>query len=765
MITPAAADPDLQRAMALHRQGQLAQAVGFYRSALVRQPGHLDALQMLGLALNGLGQPEAALQQFELALRVAPGHAGVQFNRGLVLLQLQRTPAALEAFDGVLRADPRHAKAHWMRATALRGLDRLDDALSSLATAATLWPQPEALWVERGAWLYQAGRFAEALEAFEQVLQKQPAQLDALINAGSTLIRLGRPEEAARVLERAVAAHPQAADAHYNLGLALARAGRGTEAIRRYDEALRLAPGLAEAWLNRGVARQQQNDAAAAIADFRQVLALQPGHADAMSNLASALADAGELAEADLLYQQLLQASPTRELTVDALLHTRMRHCDWTDFTLLRERVERAVASGVLVTPARLFPASGDPQLQKACAERYAQAKFPPRREVPAFAAARAGERIRVGYFSSDFHGHATAFLMARLFELHDRGRFEVTAFCLGAPPEDAMRRRLRAAFEHFVDLAGLADQAAVEAARARRLDIAIDLKGLSQGARPQLFAERVAPVQIGYLGYPNTMGSPAFDYLVADATLVPPGHRAHYSERILALPHSYQANDDTRALMPPMGGREDAGLPAGGFVFCSFNNPYKITPEVFDVWMRLLARVPGSVLWQFAGHAGAMRNLHEAARSRGVDPARLVFARPVKPDDHLARHALADLFLDTAPCNAHTTASDALWAGLPLLTLQGETFAGRVAASLLHAVGLPELVTHSLPAYEAKAFELATRPGELQALRERLAVSRGTQPLFDSQRFTRGFERGLRLVHERRLAGLPPDHVDVPAH
>jgi len=374
-----------------------------------------------------------------------------------------------------------------------------------------------------------------------------------------------------------------------------------------------------------------------------------------------------------------------------------------------------------------------------------------------------ARHRIRLGYFSADLYHHATANLMAGLFEQHDRSCFEVIAFSFGPSKADAMRRRLEGAFDQFHDVGYLSDSGIAELATRIGIDIAIDLKGFTQHARSGIFAQRVAPLQVNYLGYPGTMAADYIDYLIADQDVIPSGHTAHYREKIVWLPHCYQVNDDRRALADDTFNRRGAGLPEQGFVFCCFNNNWKITPAVFSLWMQLLQRVPGSVLWLLEDTPLAAANLRRAAAAHGIAAGRLVFAPRMSLDQHLARHRVADLFLDTLPYNAHTTASDALWAGLPVITRQGETFASRVAASLLKAVGLPELITASADAYLALALELANDAPRLAALHQKLADNRLVQPLFDTRLFARHIEAGYTAMWQRYQAGLPPDHITVP--
>jgi len=371
-------------------------------------------------------------------------------------------------------------------------------------------------------------------------------------------------------------------------------------------------------------------------------------------------------------------------------------------------------------------------------------------------------ERIRVAYVSADFHAHATSMLMAGIFEQHDRRRFETIAISFGRDDGSRMRGRVKQAFERFIDVRGKSDAEIAQAMREMEIDIAIDLKGYTSEARPAVFSLKPAPLQVNYLGFPGTMGASFMDYLIADRIVLPDEHKAFYSEQVVTLPGTYQPNDRSRETAEAPAGRASVGLPEQGFVFCCFNNSYKIQPSVFDIWMRLLRGVPESVLWLLDDNAAATRNLRQEAATRGVDAGRLVFAARVDLPEHLARHRLADLFLDTLPYNAHTTASDALWTGLPVVTCMGNTFAGRVAASVLHAAGLPELVTPSLADYEAMALRLARDPAALAGIKSRLAHNRETAPLFDAARFTRHLEAAYITMHERCQRGLAPAGFSV---
>jgi protein O-GlcNAc transferase len=750
----------LGQAVALHRQGRFAAAADLLRGFVRRRPEHFDALHILGLTEIQLQKPAEALALFERAAAIRPKHAMLNSNRGLLLQGLGRLSEALQAFDVALETDPGYGKALAARTAILLWLGRHEEAQAGYERAIAASPGEAALHIQHGTLLYRFARYEQALSSFERAVQLQPAHADAHVNLGCTLIKLSRHAQALQTLDRAIALGGALADVHFNRGIALAGLARYEDAIASYDSALALQPLFAEALKNRGVARAQLKHRQLALADFDQALQFAPDDAQTHVARAGLLYEMGRVEEAITSYERALAINPELDFLLDSLLQARMYVCDWRDFEENVALLEQGIGSSRLVSPTALFPLSDSAALQRTCAEIYAASKYPyqplpaePRRMGT-------GGRIRVGYFSADFFAHATAFLMAGLFEHHDKSRFEITAFSFGSPPEDATRQRLRGAFERFVDLKGMTDTEVAALARELEIDIAVDLKGLTQHGRPGIFARRAAPAQVSYLGYPCTMGAPYMDYLVADRTVVV--DPAHYTEKIVYLPNSYQANDDSRAISSGAASRAELGLPEQGFVFCCFNISYKITPPVFDVWMRLLSRVENSVLWLIDSGEPVSRNLRREAQARGIAPDRLVFAKRLDLGDHLARHQAADLFLDTLPCNAHTTASDALWSGLPLLTCMGETFASRVSASLLHAVGLPELVTYSLEAYEALAFELATSASKLADLRSRLVSNRLSHPLFDTAGFTKHLEAAYAMIHARVAAGLPPDHLVV---
>ena len=649
--------------------------------------------------------------------------------------------------------------------------------------------------VQLGLALHRQGRLGEARDFYRQALQRQPRHFSALHLLGVLAAQSKEPQRAVELIGEALSIDPRSAPAHNNYGNALRELGRHEAALRSFDTAILLNPGYAEAYCNRGLvlAELKRHDAAmenfgqalalrpnsaethmsrgnslrelgqyeAAVAGYEQAIALKPGYAEAHAARGIALFGLRRYDEALAGYDAALALKPDLK-DIDGLrLYTKLQICDWSGLDAEVARLTARISSGEAATfPLCAMTLSDSAALHRRTAELWVRQEFP---RHPAFAEIpryTGHERIRIGYFSADFREHAVSSLIAGLFESHDRSQFELTAFSLGREVRDGMRARIEKAFDRFVDVRTLSDPEVVQLARRLEIDIAVDLGGYSDGARPAIFAMRAAPLQVGYLGYPGTSGSDCIDYLAADSTLIPREEQRHYSEKIIYLPDSYQVNDSARSISDTKFTRAEFGLPSAGFVFCCFNNSYKIVPACFDAWMRILIRVPGSVLWLSDLNPFATSNLRREAERRGVSAERLVFAQrmPASPD-HLARQRLADLFLDTLPYNAHTTASDALWAGLPVLTCIGNAFPGRVAASLLRAILLPGLIAQTPSQYEDLAVEMANDTSRLRDIRQRLEDNRTKAPLFDTQLFTTHLEAAYREIHARKLAGMPADH------
>jgi protein O-GlcNAc transferase len=552
-------------------------------------------------------------------------------------------------------------------------------------------------------------------------------------------------------------------DAPIDKARTLYRAGQFADALEALDLALQADPQNAGLWNNRGTTLAQLKRLDEAAAAFARSVALEPGYAGGHINRANALLSLGDYEEAARSYERALTLNPALPFARGNLLHCRLQCCDWRNFAEERARLIVDLRAGKPVSSPFISAAllkSAEDQLRAA--QILANAKYPASPSPLRRGERYRHERAKLAYLSADFYAHATATLMAGVFESHDRTRFETIALSFGDSDQSPMRARLEKSFERFIDAAGKSDAEIASLLRGLEIDVAIDLKGYTSHSRPAIFAQRFAPIQAGYLGFPGSMGTSFIDYIIADRIVIPEDARRYYSEKVVYLPDCYQANDRARPIAQASPARAEAGLPSTGFVFCCFNNSYKIAPDIFTVWMKLLGGVEGSVLWLLEENPAATRNLKNEAQARGVASDRLIFALRLPPEEHLARHRLADLFLDTLPYNAHTTASDALWAGLPIVTCLGETFPGRVAASLLNAVGLPELVTTSLDDYQALALKLARDASALSAIREKLARNRDSSPLFDTTRFTRHLEAAYAAMLERHERGQSPAHMTI---
>ncbi|MEN9417844.1 MAG: hypothetical protein RI988_1464 [Pseudomonadota bacterium] len=612
----------------------------------------------------------------------------------------------------------------------------------------------------------RSGRFHEAAAAFEEALAIEPNHVAALINLGAVYQALRRLEPALERYGQALKLHPGSPEAWNNRGLILVELGRFEEALESCDLATSLRPAYAEAHNNRGAALQGLKRWEEALASHDEAIRLRPDYGKAHFNRGLALLELGRLSEAGSSLERAWQFNPAVEGLLGLMLNTRMKLARWEGLEGLVSELRTRLGRGELASqPFAVLSLIDAPDVQRRAAELWAARHCPPAglpfvRRRPL----EPGGPIRIGYFSADFHQHATSHLMAGLFEAHDRNTFHITAFSFGPDDDEPLTQRVRAAFDHFVDVRALSDAEVADRARELGIDIAVDLKGYTRGCRPGIFSARAAPLQVSYLGYPGTLGAASVDYLIADSVVVPPHLRGGYSEQVVTLPGSYQVNDAKR-VRPDVGpSREALGLPSSATVLACFNHTYKINPEVFDTWMRILGACGDAVLWLLEDNPEASVNLRREAGLRGVDPQRVLFAPRCSTSEHLARHHQADIFLDTWPCNAHTTASDALWMGLPVVTRVGESFAGRVAASLLTAVGLPELAVDSAAAYERLVVSLvADRPRRL-ALRERLVVQRDSCELFSTTATARHLEQAFRMMVARRASGQPPAAIDVSA-
>ena len=650
-------------------------------------------------------------------------------------------------------------------AQALHREARIDEAERLYRSILAVRPEHAGALHFLGVCAYQRGDDDTAARHIEAALAASPREPMANNNLGLVYRRQDRPEAARAAFNRELAIDPRNAVAYNNRGLVEKELGRLDSAREDFAQAVRHGGNFAEAHANLGNVLLDQRAFAEAAQACERALALNAGIAVAHAVRGRALAELGQLPEAIASQSRALELEPSMPYLPGYLLQARMSAADWGSFHDDCRRIAEGIDRGEpVIVPFGALQLPITAAQQQRCARIHSGEGRPRQPAANAPHAAGADGRIRIAYLSPDFRDHPMAQLIAGLIETHDRRAFEVTGLYYGPPGHDEWHARLARAFDRFADVRALGDAEIGDRLRELGIDIAVDLCGYTMFERHAIFEARPAPVQVSYLGYPGTLGAPWIDYLIADAIVIPPEHRQYYDEKIAFMPHSYFVNDATKRIADVAPERAAHGLPDEGFVFCCFNSVNKISPDAFDVWMRLLAAVPGSVLWLLVSNATAQQNLIAEAGRRGIAADRLVFARRMPLAEHLARHRCADLFVDTFDYNAHTTACDALWAGLPVVTCLGETFPARVAASLLTALGLPELIAHGRADYEALGLALAREPSRLAAVRGRLAANRLREPLFDTARWTRDVESLYRQMVGRHRDGLPPEDLVVAA-
>jgi protein O-GlcNAc transferase len=681
------------------------------------------------LALHQTGQLDEAEAIYSEVLQQQPGNASVLHDLGVVHAQRGNFARAAELVRKAVEIAPGKAAYHSTLGNILVDLGLHDDAVVSHERALAIAPDSAEVLVNLGAALFRGGQHDAALASFGRALAIRPEHVDAHCYYGEVLAHQKRYSEALDIYDRAIIIDPECARAFADRGFVLGELRRDVEALSSYDRALIIQPDYLDVLNNRAVLFMVMHSYERAAQDFARLVELAPAFSHALDNK----------------------------------LRANMLACNWKSYVADRELLCTQVRAGKrAVQPFAFLHLSNNGEDILTCARTFVAHAYP-----PADKALWAGERyqhdrIRIAYLSADLREHAVSYLIADLIALHDKTRFEVSAWSFGPDVEDRMRARLRKSFEHFHDVERMTDIEIATRLRAQEIDIVVDLMGFTQGCRTPILAHRAVPIQVNYIGYVGTMGAGYMDYIIGDADVIPVECESFYAEKVARLPDVYQVNDSKRVISPNTPSRAEMGLPETGFVFCCFNSNYKITPEVFDVWMRLLKRVEGSVLWLIEGSVTVSRNLRSEAEARGVRADRLVFAKHASPPDYLARYRLADLFLDTLPYNAGATASDALWVGLPVLTCKGNAFQGRMASSLLRAVGLPELITGHYADYESMAFKLATTPNLLNALKARLAQNKNTCALFDVPRFTRHIESAYVTMYERFQRGELPQSFSV---
>lgn len=753
--------PLLQDALSLHQAGRFDDAAERYAAILAERPSDFNALNLLGVLRLAQDRAAEAEQLLRQAVTVDPQSVDAHLNLGNAFAATGQLEAAFTCYTNGLLLDPELPQLYYNRANVLKALGRLDDAAGSYGEAARLKPDyAEAIYNEANT-LLALGRLQPAIDGYERLLRQFPTVPPAWVNRGNALHRLGRDEEAVASYRQALLADPKSIEALNNLGNVLALLQHFDEAVTALRQAQSLAPASLGTLLNlaaalRGAGRPEDSAAAC-----RSALALDPDSADAEYNLGLALFDLRRIEDALTCFARVAARAPQHQEALSLALGLADLSCDWARLPALEAAVEMRRQAGDLAIGAFYAlnrPLEPDALLLTA---RNDLARRGLSGRAAGFQHAAPGDKLpetlRLAYVSGDFRRHPMARLIAEMLQHHDRSAVEVTAISYGQDDGSEERRAITRSVDRFVDVRGKSDAEAARQIHGLGIDIAVDLAGHTRDNRMGILASRPAPVQVAYLGFAGSSGADFIDYILADRFVLPMDQQRWYSERIVHLPGCYFVNHNRYAPPEIIPTRQQCGLPETGFVFCSLNHTYKIKPEIFAIWLRLLDQVPGSVLWLLRDNEAAERHLKRAAVAGGIDPARIIFAPRALPAEHLARQARADLFLDTAPVNAHTTAAEALWTGLPLITCPGRTLIGRTAGSMLTALGLPELIAADLRGYEALALDLARDPARLAALRRFILAARSSAPMFDAARHARHFEAAYRIMAERRHQGQAP--------
>ena len=754
-----------EQALDAQKTNNFKEAERLYRQIIAIDPRNFDALHMLGIACAENGKMAEAESYFLTALAIDPNYPPIFHNYGLFLSKNKRYKEAIEQFDQALKLFPKFAPVYCDRGIAQMEIKLLDESLASHDTAVTLAPNIPITYYNRATTLFRREDFNLALRDYDKAIALDPKYSDAYCGRGNVFYKLKQYDAALSAYDKALALKPDLENAWLGRGNVFYDLKRNDESFAAYDKALALKPDLAEAWLGRGNVFCDLKRDDESFAAYDKALALKPDLAEAWLGRGGAFVNLKRYDEAFAEYDKAFAIKPDMPGVEGLRLITKMQVCDWSNFDAECARLISSVGNQKANTPPFAFLAiSSSVEDQLQCAKLWVSQKCPPH-EGPIWHGQRyAHDRIRLGYVSADFGEHVVPTLLAGVFECHDKSRFDITAISFGPDDTSEMRRRLQAAFgRNFIDVKAWSDKRIADLIKEAEIDILVDLMGHTRNSRPNILARRPAPIQVSYLGYLGTMGAEYIDYIIADKIVIPEAQRCCYAEKIVELPNGFQPTDRERRISDKKFRRAEVGLPQQGFVFCCFNSSYKLTPDVFDIWMRLLKQVDGSVLWLAANSPAMMRNLRNEAGRRSVDPERLIFAPIVPLPEHQARLCLADLFLDTLPYNAGATASDTLWAGLPVLTRLGAGFVGRMAASVLNAIDLSELITTTSEAYEALAIDLAVSPRKLDAIKQKLARNRRTTPLFDTKLYTQHLEAAYTAMHERHQAGLIAEHIVIP--
>jgi predicted O-linked N-acetylglucosamine transferase (SPINDLY family) len=717
--------------------------------------------QAFQLQQNGRAQDAELI--YKNLLQISPSHIGAKTMLGIIYVLTERDIEGVRLLKSSLNKDPKQFWAHNALGCGLFNTKQYQEAIFNFNKALILKPDYTDAYFNLGKTQRALGHYKDAIVSYSKCINLDKSYADAYNNRGTIYLEnLKNYENAVTNFQQFLTLAPESFQGFYNLGNALKQLERYEEALLSYSRAIHLKPDYAEAYFNQGLTFGELGRHEDALLSYSRAIHLKPDYAEAYYNQGLTFSELRCYDDALASYGLAIQLKPKMDYLLGNLMHTKMLLCDWANFySLVNQLTESLVNKEIVTTPFVTLALIDNPELQKQSAEIFINENHPLSNQLPKIFKCKKNQKIRIGYFSADFRNHPVSYLTAELFELHNRDQFEIIAFSFALDTQDPIRKRLKKGFDKFIDVRDKSNTQIASLAREMGIDIAVDLGGHTRDSRLDIFAMRAAPIQISYIGYLGTIGAQYFDYLMADQFLIPQDKKESYSEKIAYLP-SYQVNDSKQMISKNLFTRTEIGLPENAFVFCCFNNTYKITPSTFDSWMRILNEVNGSVLLLLDANETAKNNLKKEATVRGVDANRLIFGKPLPLPEYIARYRIANLFLDTLPYNAGTTASDALRVGLPVLTQMGGSFASRMGASILNAVGLPDLITTSPKEYESLAIKLATHPDQLEEIRSRLFGNLSTSPLYNTKLFAHHIELAYQEMYKRNQEELPPDHIYI---
>ena len=744
----------------LQELDQLDSAVNHFEQALSIKPDFFEAFKNLGNVYTDLDQNDAAVAAYEKAISINPNYHEAYYCLGISLQKLEKLDIAAKSYEQAIKIKSNYPEAHNNLGVVLLDLGKKNDALKHYENALALKPEFVEAHFNHGNICRVLGNIDSAINSYLAALAINPEYVEAYNNLGNIYKEIGQLHDSIECFNKALLIRYNYADAHNNLGNALVEIGETQVACKSYQRAIDINPDYAEAHNNLGIANYKLGKLDIASKMYNKAIILNSKYADCYANLAIVMRDLKQFDGAISNYEKAVGLNSKLNYIQGDLFHTRMHICSWDNWqSNINELTKNIDNHNKSANPFSMLALVDDPNIQKKTSEIYIGHLYPKSESYQKIKLYPRHKKIRLGYFSADFRDHPVSDLTVELYERHNRDKFEIFAFSFGVDTKDKMNIRVKSGVDYFHDVHKMSYEEVVKLSRSFEIDIAIDLGGFTSDSRTEVFAMSVAPIQISYIGYLGTMGSSYYNYLIADSTIIPEKNQKFYSEKIAYLP-CFQVNDSKQEIPSIFFSRRDIGLPEKGFVFCCFNNTFKITPSTFDSWSRILAKVDDSVLLIYADNQLAERNLTNEIVKRGVNPSRLIFGERLPKSEYLARYRVADLFLDTHPYNAGTTASDALRMGLPILTFTGRSFPSRMASSLLNAVNLPELIATSQEHYEDIAIELALNPSKLKIIKDKLISNLPTSELYNTSLFTQNIESAYTQMYERYQNELEPDHI-----